>query len=159
MSTTPIADLALVSDRHSAGLIGRDGSVEWLCFPRFDGPSVFARLPDDDAGHWAIRPSVPYETTRRCVPQTMHDLGERTLSRLRGWRAGRPVRAAAYANDVGLLSVEVGPGSGELLGNFPQAFGHIGLVNTVWAIDEAQRAGPSCGPVSAGRGNGDGRVA
>jgi GH15 family glucan-1,4-alpha-glucosidase len=71
MSTTPIADLALVSDRHSAGLIGRDGSVEWLCFPRFDGPSVFARLLDDDAGHWVIRPSVPYETTRRYVPQTM----------------------------------------------------------------------------------------
>lgn len=58
MSTTPIADLALVSDRHSAGLISRDGSAEWLCFPRFDGPSVFARLLDDEAGHWAIRPAV-----------------------------------------------------------------------------------------------------
>lgn len=71
MSTTPIADLALVSDRHSAGLIGRDGSVEWLCFPRFDGPSVFARLLDDEAGHWAIRPVVPYEATRRYLPRTM----------------------------------------------------------------------------------------
>ncbi|MBB2741095.1 UNVERIFIED_ORG: GH15 family glucan-1,4-alpha-glucosidase [Microbispora rosea subsp. rosea] len=71
MSATPIADLALVSDRHSAGLISRDGSAEWLCFPRFDGPSVFARLLDDEAGHWAIRPAVPYETTRRYLPQTM----------------------------------------------------------------------------------------
>jgi hypothetical protein len=61
----------LVSDRHSAGLISRDGSAERLCFPRFDWPSVFARLLDDEAGHWAIRPAVPYETTRRYLPQTM----------------------------------------------------------------------------------------
>jgi GH15 family glucan-1,4-alpha-glucosidase len=65
-------------------------------------------------------------------------------------------RAAVYANDVGLLAEEVDPGRGELLGNFPQAFSHIGLVNAAWAIDEAERA---CGPVGPGRGNGDGRVA
>jgi GH15 family glucan-1,4-alpha-glucosidase len=48
-------------------------------------------------------------------------------------------RAAAYANDVGLLAEEVEPGSGELLGNFPQAFSHIGLVNAAWAIVEAEQ--------------------
>jgi GH15 family glucan-1,4-alpha-glucosidase len=48
-------------------------------------------------------------------------------------------RAAAFANDVGLLSEEVDPASGELLGNFPQAFSHIGLVNAAWAISEAER--------------------
>lgn len=48
-------------------------------------------------------------------------------------------RAAAYANDVGLLSEEVDPGSGALLGNFPQAFSHIGLINAAWAIDQAER--------------------
>ena len=48
-------------------------------------------------------------------------------------------RAAAHTNDVGLLSEEVDPGSGELLGNFPQAFSHIGLINAAWAIDEAER--------------------
>ena len=52
-------------------------------------------------------------------------------------------RAAAFVNDVGLLAEEVDEGSGELLGNFPQAFSHIGLVNAAWAISRARdrRAG------------------
>jgi GH15 family glucan-1,4-alpha-glucosidase len=60
--------------------------------------------------------------------------------------AGRPARArtvferaAAFVNDVGLLSEEVDASTGELLGNFPQAFSHIGLVNAAWAISEAER--------------------
>jgi GH15 family glucan-1,4-alpha-glucosidase len=48
--------------------------------------------------------------------------------------------AAEFVNDVGLLSEEVDAGSGELLGNFPQAFSHIGLVNAAWAIHEAELA-------------------
>ena len=48
-------------------------------------------------------------------------------------------RAAAFVNDVGLLAEEVDATSGELLGNFPQAFSHIGLINAAWAISEAQR--------------------
>ena len=48
-------------------------------------------------------------------------------------------RAAAYVNDLGLLAEEVHPDTGELLGNFPQAFSHIGLVNAAWAIFEAER--------------------
>ena len=54
-------------------------------------------------------------------------------------------RAARYANDLGLLAEEVDPGSGELLGNFPQAFSHIGLVNAAWAISQAEQR------VTAGR--------
>jgi alpha,alpha-trehalase len=49
-------------------------------------------------------------------------------------------RAAAFANDLGLLAEEVDPETGELLGNFPQAFSHIGLVNAAWAISVAERA-------------------
>ena len=47
-------------------------------------------------------------------------------------------RAAAFVNDVGLLAEEVDPVNGELLGNFPQAFSHIGLVNAAWAISESE---------------------
>ena len=52
-------------------------------------------------------------------------------------------RAAAFVNDVGLLAEEVDAASGELLGNYPQAFSHIGLVNAAWAISQAESAASS----------------
>jgi len=45
--------------------------------------------------------------------------------------------AAGYANDLGLLAEEAVPNGGPLLGNFPQAFSHVGLINAAWRIDEA----------------------
>jgi GH15 family glucan-1,4-alpha-glucosidase len=71
VTRTPIADYALLSDCHSAALVGKDGSVDWLCFPRFDSPSVFARILDNDAGHWSIRPTADAEVTRMYRERTM----------------------------------------------------------------------------------------
>ena len=71
MSNSPIAEHALLSDCHSAALVHESGSVEWLCFPRFDSPSVFGRLLDHAAGHWSIRPVESAEITRRYLPETM----------------------------------------------------------------------------------------
>lgn len=48
-------------------------------------------------------------------------------------------RALAFANDVGLLAEEVDPATRELLGNFPQAFSHVGLINAAWAISQAEK--------------------
>ena len=48
------------------------------------------------------------------------------------------LRATTFANDVGLLAEEVLPETRELLGNFPQAFSHIGLINAAWAISRAE---------------------
>jgi GH15 family glucan-1,4-alpha-glucosidase len=71
MSSLPIAEHALISDCHSAALVTREGSVDWLCCPRFDRPSIFGRLLDDAAGHWSIRPVGEATATRRYIPDTM----------------------------------------------------------------------------------------
>ena len=54
----PIADYAFLSDCHGGALVSRAGSVDWLCFPRFDAPATFGRLLDPDAGHWSISPTA-----------------------------------------------------------------------------------------------------
>jgi alpha,alpha-trehalase len=71
MDGLPIGDYALLSDRRSAALVSRDGSVDWLCFPRFDGPSVFCRLLDPAGGSFSIRPSGEFSSSRRYADQTM----------------------------------------------------------------------------------------
>lgn len=61
-----IEDYALLSDLHTGALIGRDGSIDWLCFPRFDSPSVFtALLGTEHHGHWLIAPADPEARVRR----------------------------------------------------------------------------------------------
>jgi GH15 family glucan-1,4-alpha-glucosidase len=67
----PIGDYALLSDCRSAALVSKAGSVDWLCFPRFDKPSIFGRLLDPTAGHWSIRPAAEFETSRTYVEDTM----------------------------------------------------------------------------------------
>jgi alpha,alpha-trehalase len=71
MSNLPIAEYALLSDCRSAALVSRAGSVDWLCFPRFDGPSVFARLLDDQAGHWSLEAIGATEVSRRYIEGAM----------------------------------------------------------------------------------------
>ncbi|GGJ05092.1 glucoamylase [Saccharopolyspora subtropica] len=62
----PIEDYALLSDLRTAALVGKDGSVDWLCLPRFDAPSCFCRLLGTDRdGHWQIAPTAPVREVRR----------------------------------------------------------------------------------------------
>ena len=71
MSSTPIAEHALLSDRHSSALVTTSGSIDWLSFPRFDSPSVFGRLLGEAAGHWSIAPAGKWTSTRHYVDRTM----------------------------------------------------------------------------------------
>src|SRR5439155_14905432 len=67
----PIGEYAMLSDCSSAALVGSDGSIDWLCLPRFDSPALFSRLLDPDAGHFSIAPTAPYTVTRAYVPGTL----------------------------------------------------------------------------------------
>ncbi|HET6653370.1 MAG TPA: glycoside hydrolase family 15 protein [Nocardioides sp.] len=64
----PIEDYAIVGDTETAALIGRDGSVDWLCLPRFDSPACFAALLGDEShGRWLLGPADEAVSTRRYV--------------------------------------------------------------------------------------------
>jgi GH15 family glucan-1,4-alpha-glucosidase len=71
MSSTRIGEYALLSDRHSVALVSREGSIDWLCWPRFDSPSIFGCLLGEAAGYWVIRAMPTATVTRRYVDRTM----------------------------------------------------------------------------------------
>ena len=55
-----ISDYGVIGDCHSMALVGRDGSIDWCCFPRFDSSSVFGQILDPSrGGSFRIAPSAP----------------------------------------------------------------------------------------------------
>ena len=71
MAYQPIHDYGIVGDMNSCALVGRNGSIDWACFPRFDSPSMFASLLDDTAGgRFSIAPVDAHTSTQRYLPDT-----------------------------------------------------------------------------------------
>lgn len=67
-----IEDYAIIGDGHSAALVALDGSIDWLCWPRFDSGACFAALlGTPEHGRWQIRPAHPYTVSRRYREDTL----------------------------------------------------------------------------------------
>src|SRR5690242_13317339 len=67
-----IADYALIGDCETAALVGRDGSIDWLCMPRFDSPACFAALlGSPENGRWQLKPTGSARTVRRYRPHAL----------------------------------------------------------------------------------------
>src|SRR3954464_6245142 len=70
--STRIEDYALLGDRETAALVARNGSVDWLCMPRFDSGACFAALLGEPKhGRWLLAPSGEARTSRRYRPDTL----------------------------------------------------------------------------------------
>src|SRR5437588_10495182 len=85
-----IADYAFLSDCHTGALVAPDGSIEWMCVPRFDSPSVFGSLLDRRAGSFRVGPyGVLVPLSVRYIPGTM--VLETTWMTASGWIVVRDV--------------------------------------------------------------------
>ncbi|SOE15052.1 hypothetical protein SAMN06272775_5981 [Streptomyces sp. 2323.1] len=96
-----IEDYGVIGDTQTAALVGRKGSIDWACLPRFDSPVVFAGLlGTEEHGFWRMRP----------------------VNGPGGWPA--PADRRRYRGD-----------SLVLVGNFPQAFSHVALVDAALRLE------------------------
>jgi GH15 family glucan-1,4-alpha-glucosidase len=80
----PIADYGFLSDCHTGALVASDGSIEWMCLPHFDSPSIFGAMLDRGAGSWRVGPYGIYVPAgRRYIPGT--NIIETTWMTPQGW--------------------------------------------------------------------------
>jgi len=66
-----IQDYGIIGDCRAAALIGRNGSLDWLCWPAFDSAAIFAGILDPErGGYWQIAPASPFQTSRQYIEET-----------------------------------------------------------------------------------------
>ena len=147
MTYQPIENYGIIGDLHSVALVGMDGSIDWLCLPRFDSPSVFAAILDDEkGGRFKIAPVSEGVTHKQLYRPNTNVLVTRffTADGVAETRDYMPIGVSenghaqmlGYANHLGLYAEEIGP-SGEALGNFPRAFTHLTLISAAFNLDRA----------------------
>ncbi|HEV8045378.1 MAG TPA: trehalase-like domain-containing protein, partial [Rubrobacter sp.] len=71
MSYLPIGDHGVIGNLHTAALVGVDGTIDWLCLPAFDSPSVFCSILDDEkGGHFVLRPAEHDRSQQLYLPDS-----------------------------------------------------------------------------------------
>ena len=125
MSYPAIEDHGLIGDLQTAALVSTAGTMDWMCLPRFDSPGVFASLLDRrSGGRFALTPTGGKHVTRQMyLPNTA-------------------ILVTRFLSPGGVA--EVVDFTGEQLGNFPQAFTHLSLINAALNLD--QQLGPAESP-------------
>jgi GH15 family glucan-1,4-alpha-glucosidase len=128
---------------HRVALVSLDGSVDWLCLPRFDSPSVFGAILDaEKGGRFRIAPVAAGELrhkqyywpdTNVLITRILHPDG---IAEVEDY-----VPVGHGAGPDGLYAEQTGP-SGEALGNFPQAFTHLALISAAFNLDRALAGRP-----------------
>jgi GH15 family glucan-1,4-alpha-glucosidase len=134
----PIADYAFLSDCHTGALVGPDGSVDWLCVPRFDSPSIFGSLLDRQAGYFRFGPyGIQHPTTRAYVPGT--NVMETFWKTPSGWLVVRDALALGPRTGDDIVTPHTRP-------PVDTDAGHM-LVRTVECVDGRVEVEVVCEPV------------
>jgi GH15 family glucan-1,4-alpha-glucosidase len=144
----PLAESAFLSNCHTGALVAPDGAIDWLCVPRFDSPSVFGSLLDREAGFFRFGPfginhpdrcrlPAGHECARDDVEDTERlDRRPRRADDEPAFQMARDLmeRLLRVASPLGLYAEEFDAATGRHLGNFPQAFSHLALMEAAGRI-------------------------
>ena len=99
----PIEDYALIGDTQTAALVGKNGSIDWLCVPRFDSGAVFAALLGDrNNGRWLIAPAGGLQRVERQLPRE-HARARDDLPHRRRRRAASPTACRSAGKSVDIV--------------------------------------------------------
>jgi GH15 family glucan-1,4-alpha-glucosidase len=119
MSSQPIENYGVIGNMRSVALVGMNGSIDLLCYPEFDSPTIFAALLDEDqSGRFQIEPCVANARIRQLYLPDTNTLLTRFL----------PDEVVAdHSEQLGA--------NGQHLGNFSQAFTHLALISAATYLD------------------------
>jgi GH15 family glucan-1,4-alpha-glucosidase len=117
LSYLPIEDHGVIGDMHTVALVGKNGTIDWMCFPRFDSPSIFASLLDDaKGGYFQIAPTLEGTNCKQMYWPDTNVLVSRFLS------------AEGVGEIVDLMPIErPGKGSSELIRRVRVVRGSMGF--------------------------------
>jgi GH15 family glucan-1,4-alpha-glucosidase len=133
----PIADYAFLSDCHTGALVAPDGSVDWLCIPSFDAPSIFGSLLDREAGSFRLGPyGINHPTAREYLPGT--NVMETTWRTPSGWLVVRDALVVKSREDEDVVTPHTRPPIDE--------DAHHVLVRTVECLDGQAEVELVCEP-------------